>query len=77
MKNMSDKTDEGQAFDTSAYLANLSDAELHAATAKAVEDCKLAGATEQNSEWHESCFAACVVFSQEMSRRGLHLNKLH
>ena len=53
------------------WLARLPDADLKAAFQEAVDDCQKAGTEQPNSEWHEACFAACVVFSQEVSRRGL------
>jgi hypothetical protein len=55
-------------------LANMSDAELMAATQEAIDDC---GKAERNSPWHEACFAASVVFSQECSKRGIRLKPLH
>ena len=47
--------------------------ELIAYTQTAGEDLTEAANTQNNSPWHEACFAACVVLSQEMGRRGIRL----
>lgn len=38
--------------------------------AKAAED-------EPESEWHQACFAAVIMVSQEASKRGLKLTTVH
>lgn len=39
--------------------------------------CQLAAEQEKNSEWHESCFAAILVFVGEIEKRGIDLRTLH
>ena len=53
------------------HLASLDDNELRERLAFAVNDCKEAGHELNNSEWHSACFAAAVVYAQELNRRGL------
>jgi hypothetical protein len=54
-------------------MASLTDDEVIAWAKTANEDCIEAGNTERDSDWHAACFAACVVFSQEMARRGINM----
>ena len=53
------------------HLAALDDNELRENLERAVTDCKEAAQELNNSEWHAACFAAAVVYSQELNRRGL------
>ena len=53
------------------HLAALDDNELREHLERAVTDCKEASHELNNSEWHAACFAAAVVYSQELNRRGL------
>lgn len=54
-------------------LKNWTDDEVLHWAKTANEDCIKAADEERNSEWHDTCFAACVVMSQEMGRRGIKL----
>ncbi len=49
----------------------LTDQELLTWLDTAAADLADAVATVPNSEWHEACLAAAVVFSQEANRRGI------
>lgn len=62
---------------TDEYISSLSDSELQASAKQGNEDCIEAANTERNSDWHDACFAACAVFSREMSRRGIDIRNLH
>jgi len=57
-----------------AYLASLSNIELLWRAETCEKDLHEAAEKENNSEWHGSCFAAMILFCQELNRRGL---KLH
>jgi hypothetical protein len=59
------------------HLDGLSDAELVSALKIAKEDLAKAAATQRNSEWHESCFAAVYLFADEMGKRGLKAETVH
>lgn len=58
-------------------LESMTDEQILAAARIAADDCREAGNTERNSDWHECCFAAVVVLSGEMARRGISLNETH
>lgn len=58
-------------------IAALTDDEVRVWAKTANEDCIEAGNSKKDSEWHVACFAACVVFSQEMTRRGITIRTLH
>jgi hypothetical protein len=58
-------------------LESMTDEQILRAAEVAAKDCNEAGLAERNSEWHECCFAAVVVLSQEMARRGISLNTTH
>jgi hypothetical protein len=64
-------------MDIEGMVADLSDDELLSRAKIANDDCVEAANTRRNSEWHDACFAACVVFSEELSKRGLRLQPLH
>ena len=51
------------------YLAGLSDDELADRLRVAVADLERAAEEENESEWHEACFAASVLYCQESDRR--------
>jgi hypothetical protein len=53
------------------YIASLSDDDLIKRTGIAMDDLTEASHKQNNSEWHQSCFAATVLYCEEMSRRGL------
>ena len=58
-------------------LKALSDADLLVWAKTASDDLAEAANYQRESEWHQSCFAAAVAFSLEMSRRGLRLSPVH
>jgi hypothetical protein len=53
------------------YIASLSDQTLIDKMEVAWADLKEAAEKQNQSEWHQSCFAACVMFAKEMGKRGL------
>ena len=53
------------------HLASLSDQELVIRMETAWADLHKAAHEANQSEWHNNCFAACAVYCQEMSKRGL------
>lgn len=59
------------------YIEQMTDAELKQATQTCMDDLAIAARDENNTEWHEACFAAAVLFSGEMNRRGLKLVTAH
>lgn len=59
------------------YLASIGDASLLARFAEARDDLEEAAAQERESERHQACFAAVIVFGQEARRRGLKLGASH
>lgn len=63
-------------MDAREQIATLTDEELRTAINEASDDLKKASKDEPESEWHEACFAAVILFSQEMSRRGLFNRKI-
>lgn len=54
-----------------AYLKRLPDGELIQRAETAYADLQKIAAERPNSESHEQCFAALVLFSDEMLSRGL------
>ena len=52
------------------YLSGMSDEALAAAAAQAKADLEDAVATQYQSEWHATCFAATVAYTQEQHRRN-------
>lgn len=59
------------------HLAGLDDSQLHQLLAEAVNDCKEAAAELNSSEWHAACFAAAVVYAQELNKRGFYRHPHH
>lgn len=57
------------------HLADLTDKELLAAGQEAVDDLTKAALTQPGSDWHQACFAATVIYAEELSRRGLRLKE--
>lgn len=55
-----------------AYLSSLSTIDLQQSLATAVVDLREAAEKETDLEWHESCFAAVILYSQEISRRNIY-----
>ena len=52
-------------------LESMSDQELREFADKAERDNCQAASVQQNSEWHEACFAALFLACSEMNRRRL------
>jgi hypothetical protein len=59
-------------LDVQAYLTSLSDTDLVDNHRQAFSDLAEAARTQRNSEWHQACFAATIVYAEEMVKRGLH-----
>ena len=55
------------------WLKTIPDESLIGVTKTALVDCEEAAKKDYGSEWHEACFAALFIFSQEMARRKLKL----
>lgn len=53
------------------YLKGLSDDELLSKTEVAYHDLLKASQEQNNSPWHEACFSALVLYSEEMGKRRL------
>jgi len=56
------------------YIASLDNDTLLNRGESAFKDLAEASEVEPNSEWHESCFAASLLFAEEINRRGLQRN---
>jgi hypothetical protein len=56
---------------------DMTDAEVLEWALMAEGDLAEAANTQRDSEWHQACFTACWVLSQEMSKRGIRLRPLH
>lgn len=59
------------------YLAEKSDEELKAAFKDAESDLAEAAAQQHGSEWHQSCFAALLIYGGELAKRGIFLGTRH
>lgn len=55
------------------WLKSLKDEQLKEFSEQVYADLEKASIEENNSEWHESCFAVMVVVAQEATRRGIKL----
>ena len=58
-------------MDIAAYMSAKTDQEILDGLRQAVVDTEDAARELNNSEWHEQCFAAAVVYAQEATRRGI------
>lgn len=58
-------------------FGGLGDGELRSLLKTAADDLNYAAEHMNKSEWHQLCFAATVVYAQELSRRGLRLKEAH
>jgi len=58
-------------------IGNLDDKHLIEGFEKARDDCESASINDPNSDWHEACFAAVMVFSQEILKRQLFASTVH
>jgi len=68
---MIDDTVEDVLQDVEAFLLGISDDNLVYFANECAKDLELASKEQNNSEWHEACFAAFILFSQEIGKRGL------
>jgi hypothetical protein len=60
-----------------SVIKEMSNEELKAFVKEAGEDLEKAAETERNSEWHEACFAAVLMGTMEMNRRGIQMATVH
>lgn len=59
------------------HLSDLDDDALKAAFKEAENDLAEAAAQQPNSEWHESCFAALMIYGGELAKRRIFLGTRH
>ena len=57
------------------FLRGMNDDELTEWLERAEADLAKVAEEAPDSEWHERCFAAVVILVEEMSARGLRINK--
>ena len=55
----------------------LNNNELMESLREALQDLAVAANTQRESEHHQECFAAVMLFAQEVSNRGLKISPLH
>ena len=65
------------AFDISELVAEMTDDELLCAASTARDDLAAAARDEPESEWHQGCFAAVMIYGIAMQERGLSLATKH
>lgn len=53
------------------HMANISDEQLRINIRESKQDLSDAAADCPESEWHQSCFAALVLYAQEAAKRGI------
>lgn len=56
---------------TAQYLQSLTNEELVESFETAKTDLEEVSDEDRNSEWHEACFAAVIVYGNEVVRRGI------
>jgi len=61
-------------MDIDKYLKSLTDNELIKKTDMCQKDLELASGEQNNTDWHQECFAAMIVYGGEMRKRGLKTN---
>ena len=54
-----------------AYFASLNDIELKEKLYTAYNDLRAVSKEDPDSEWHASCFAATILYTQELNKRGI------
>lgn len=64
-------------MDVQEYLSAKTDDELRLEFAQASRDLEVAADVEPDGEWHEACFAGCLLIAQEMNKRGIKIDRLH
>ena len=55
------------------YMDAMNDAKLVDGFHIAVDDLQKASVEKPNSEWHEACFAAVIVFCNEINKRKINM----
>lgn len=73
--NSSDEME--RRFDIDSHLSSLSDDQLREATRQAQDDLAVAARDQPNSERHEACFAAIILYTHEMQKRNLRIATVH
>lgn len=53
------------------YFETLNDDQLKMELEAAIQALKYVSENQPNSDWHESCFAAVIMFTTEMNKRKL------
>lgn len=61
--------------DVEVVMSSFTDDELRTQAIDCRNDLKKAAEYQPESEWHETCFAAMLIYAQEMNRRGLKFDK--
>jgi hypothetical protein len=56
-------------------MEELSDEDFRNHFAKIAADLREAAENQNNTPWHEACFAAAAVFSREAKERGIILSQ--
>lgn len=59
------------------YISDLSREDLIAKFDQAKQDLEEAATSQRNSEWHQECFAACLLLGDEMRKRKIDLRILN
>lgn len=65
------------AQDIADHLAEMSDGALRMAFQQSEIDLAEAAAQQPNSDWHQSCFAALLIYGGELAKRGIFLGTRH
>jgi len=63
-------------FDIKSYFASKTDEELSELLQQAKDDLEKITDRETNSEWHEACFSAVIMTSEEIQRRNKAAQKI-
>jgi hypothetical protein len=67
----------GLKMDIKEHLDDMSDKELIAACEEVKADLSKAAYDNPGSEWHQACFAAALLYCEELSERGIRLGTVH
>ena len=63
--------------DVAEHMSDMSDSELLEAGRTALDDLATAAIDEPGSDWHQSCFAAVLIYAEEIQARHLTLATIH
>jgi len=58
-------------------IEQMTDDELKAAFLIAKDDLAIASHEQNNSEWHQACFAGALIYAMEMQKRGITISQIH